>query len=158
MIRLRPALPEDLPAIEAVYGRAARANAPAAAFLARHPEVLRIDPRCLPAILVAETSAGALAGFARVEPLEPGASELAALFVDPPFWRRGIARRLLSRIVADCRDRGQTRLFVTAAAEGLPFYRARGFTDMGPFETAGGPARRLVLEVDAPSPVPRGEP
>ena len=38
MIRLRPARPEDLPAIEAVYGRAARANAPAAAFLARHPD------------------------------------------------------------------------------------------------------------------------
>ncbi len=156
MIRLRKARRADLPAIEAIYGRAARANAPAAAFLARHPEVLRIDPRCLPAMLVAETAAGALTGFARVEPLEPGASELAALFVDPPYWRQGIGRRLLARIADDCRSRGQTRLFVTAAAEGLPFYSAQGFADLGPYDTAGGPARRLVLDLGPP--VPRGEP
>ncbi len=158
MIRLRRARRGDLPAIEAIYGRAARANASAAEFLDRHPEVLRIDPRCLPALLLAETEDGRLAGFARAEPLESGASELAALFVDPVFWRRGIGRRLLDRIVADCRARGQRRLFVTAAAEGLPFYHAQGFTDLGPFRTAGGPARRLVRDLAAPPEVPRGEP
>lgn len=158
MIRLRPARLADLPAIEAIYGRAARANASAAEFLDRHPEVLRLDPRCLPAVLLAETEDGTLAGFARAEPLEPGASELAALFVDPPLWRRGIARRLLDRIIADCRARGQHRLFVTAAAEGLPFYHAQGFTDLGPFRTAGGQARRLVRDIAGPPEVPRGEP
>ena len=158
MIRLRPARPDDLPGIEAIYGRAARANASAAEFLDRHPEVLRLDPGCLPAVVVAETADGSLAGFARAEPLEPGAAELAALFVDPPLWRQGIARQLLDRIVADCRAGGRHRLFVTAAPEGLPFYHAQGFADLGPFRTAGGPARRLVLDLGAAPEVPRGEP
>lgn len=147
LIDLRAADPADLARIEAVYRRSARANPSAAAFLAARPEVLRIDPRSLSSTLVATLVPQGIVGFARVEPLETGSAELAALFVDPGHWRRGVGRRLLLSVGANLSDRAVGRLFVVAGREAAGFYRRLGFREVGPVTTAGGQATRLVLNL-----------
>lgn len=106
---------------------------------------------------------GTAAGFALVErpALLPGFADLVAIAVDPNERRRGLARELLSAVIADCECRGDTVLVLTVAednAGAIALFRDRGFRMIdGTFgHYAGGQrSRRMVRTVvDAAAGVP----
>lgn len=68
-------------------------------------------------------------------PTEPGAGEIAALYVDPLSQGRGVGRSLMTRALADLRVAGHpvARLWVLRGnTRARRFYSAAGFTDEGP--------------------------
>ena len=143
MIRL--GVPADLAAVTGVYRSASLSNARDRDQLLAHPEYLNMGPEGLieGRTYVADEN-GSVVGFASWAETE-GAAELADLFVDPPWMRRGIATALVNRIVDVLRAQGAERLELTASPDALGFYRAVGFIDCGVTETAFGSAPRMVL-------------
>ncbi len=75
--------------------------------------------------------------------------EVTAVFVRPPYARRGVGAALLSRIEADARPRQIPALFVRASLPAISFYEKMGFGEARRIRVSlpGGvrlPARRLV--------------
>jgi len=65
-------------------------------------------------------------------------SHLYRLFVSARFQRRGIARALWRKTLADCRRRaGTRRVTVNASACAVPVYRRLGFVATGRAQTKG---------------------
>lgn len=101
---------------------------------ARRYDFAARDP-ARPATLVAEAG-GAIRGFATTS-LARGPSpcgELAALYVDPAWWRRGVGAALLEAACARLRDGGclDAALWLLAGnARGDRFYRGRGWRPDG---------------------------
>lgn len=63
---------------------------------------------------------------------------LYRLFVSTRFQRRGIARALWRKALADCRKRADTRIFtVNASARAVPAYLRMGFVATGRAEVKG---------------------
>lgn len=58
---------------------------------------------------------------------------LSSMFTDPGYRRMGIARELLSRVVAEARDYGCGVVQITASDMGVNLYSAYGFTHNGNF-------------------------
>jgi GNAT superfamily N-acetyltransferase len=57
------------------------------------------------------------------------AAKIRAFFVDPDWARRGIGSLLLDACERAAIDAGFTRLEMGATLTGIPFYRARGYTE-----------------------------
>lgn len=57
-----------------------------------------------------------------------GTAHISLLFVKKEYQRRGIGTELLEACRAYCREHGGSSLTVNAAATGLSFYLANGFT------------------------------
>ena len=87
-----------------------------------------------PATLVA-VDAGAILGFATTLPSrEAGLGELAALYVDPDSWSRGIGTALVSAARARLRDQGLRSAVLWLLAgnrRGERFYRGDGWLPDG---------------------------
>lgn len=49
------------------------------------------------------------------------------VYTEPPYRRRGLARRLLQEMVAWCRGQGYWAVSLHAAEEGRPLYESLGF-------------------------------
>ena len=60
--------------------------------------------------------------------LESG--ELNAAFVEPSQQRRGIALQLLQQLESMARQRGLSRLFLSASLNAVPFYERAGFVSL----------------------------
>lgn len=56
-------------------------------------------------------------------------AELTALFVSRPYRRAGVARRLMSPLVAEAKEVGAARLYVSAtpSRSAVGFYQSQGF-------------------------------
>src|SRR5215469_14413596 len=145
MIRL--GVPADLPAVSEVYRRASLANARYRADLLAHPEHLIFGPEALAEgrTRVAEQD-GSVVGFATWT-AAGGIHELEDLFVDPQWWRRGIATALVKCIADVMHARGVKRLEVTANPDATDFYTSVGFTSCGVVSTEFGEAPRMVLAI-----------
>ena len=90
-------------------------------------------------VLVAE-AAGGVAGFvahllpARDDDASPTTGEIAALYVDPPHWRRGVASALLREALDRLAAAGggeATAWVLEGNAGGQAFWRAVGFARDG---------------------------
>jgi GNAT superfamily N-acetyltransferase len=149
---IRLGVPADLAAVAGVYRSASLSNAGDRVNLLAHPEYLIIGPEGLAEgrTHVAEES-GSVIGFATWA-LVGGTVELADLFVDPGWMRRGIATALVGRIADVLRSRGVACLEVTANPHARGFYRAAGFIGCGVAETAFGSAPRMLLAIRLPRP------
>ena len=90
-------------------------------------------------------------GFAAVLPRD-GWFELDGLFVAPDHWRRGIGRALIGDACHRLAAQGGWRLETVANPRAEGFYERLGFRAVGMAETLFGPARRMVLEIQAISP------
>ena len=90
-----------------------------------------------------------IVGFATTNPVGD-VDELDDLFVDPDWMRRGIALDLVFDATAIARDRGATRIEVTANGHALSFYGAAGFVLDEMTETRFGPGYRMHLDVTGP--------
>ncbi len=62
---------------------------------------------------------GALLGFGLIS-IIAGEAEVLTLAVDPRFHRKGVARRLLSRLISSCAERGVGRVMLEVAEDNHP--------------------------------------
>ena len=76
-------------------------------------------------------------------PRPDGDAELDGLFVEPPLWRRGIARRLVAHCAQRARERGARALHVVGNSHALAFYAACGFEKVGMTQTQFAPGTLL---------------
>ncbi|GAA3336238.1 hypothetical protein GCM10020358_07610 [Amorphoplanes nipponensis] len=149
---VRTAVASDLPALQQIYRAASLSNAGDAAMLLARPEFLVFTGEGIAAgrTLVARTDspdAERIVGFATVAPGRDDGPEVEDLFVDPGRRRRGAARLLIERIVADAREAGHRRLWVTGNPHALAFYRAVGFVPVDQVATELGAGLRLSLDL-----------
>ncbi len=146
-VAVRVAEPLDRSTVAAIYRRASLSNSGDRPHLLANPEVLEFSPTALREgrTRVATTN-GRVVGF--VTTAATGAAvELEDLFVDPDWFRRGVATELIQRVVTDAQADGRAYLAVTANPHALAFYRSVGFSDDGVADTRFGPARRLRLDL-----------
>lgn len=86
-------------------------------------------------------------GFSVLLAPADGIAELDGLFVDPPYWLRGIGKALLHDAVRRARAEGAVALEVTANPTALEFYLKFGFEDLREEATRFGPARRMSFSL-----------
>lgn len=134
-VRLRPATPADLTAINAVIERAVmtwqlpervkRLAMPSCRYKPHDLEHLKL--------VVAENGGHGVIGVAAWEPanardLPAGQTGLLlhGLYVDPDHQRHGIGRQLLAAAVDAARDQGNDGVLIKAQADAEPFFLAQG--------------------------------
>jgi len=67
-------------------------------------------------------------------------------------WRgKGVARKLIEKAMADARDRGQERFYLTAQSDKLGLYEKLGFVAFGPEFMDGGMPHRAMRDYDKAS-------
>jgi len=146
-MEIRPAEPEDALAVARVHVRTwqaayrsllpdhyldqLRAEDRAARYQFRNPDPLR--PRTIVAV-----EGGVILGFATTLPANqadlPDCGELAALHVDPDYWRRGIGAALVSAARTRLRDLGFRNAMLWVLAGNVRadrFYRTDGWMPDG---------------------------
>ena len=138
-MNIRPAIPAERKALEALQWRASLGNEGDRDALLRHPDAIDLPAEQIAAggVFVLEQN-GAIAGFSAILPREDGDTELDALFVDPEIQRRGIGRKLIEHCAAVARSAGSSALHVIGNAHAKEFYLSCGFEILGPFETRFG--------------------
>lgn len=132
MISIRPAVPDERNALEALQTRASINNPGDRKVVLAHPDVNKIPAGQIEAghVYVAEQS-GALIGFAVVLPRNDGGTELDGLFVEPERWREGIGKLLVDHCEQVARSQGSTALHVTGNPHAEGFYARCGFSQIG---------------------------
>jgi GNAT superfamily N-acetyltransferase len=143
---IRPAIPADRQALEALQLRASLGNEGDRETLLRHPDAidLPLEQIIAGAVFVLEQN-GAVAGFSAIMAREDGDTELDALFVEPGIQRQGVGRRLVEHCAEIARSKGSTTLHVIGNPHAEQFYLACGFCIIGSFETRFGPGLLMRL-------------
>lgn len=158
-IRVRPALPADLAALNAVIGRAVMTW--------RLPD--RVKRLAMPSyryhshdldhleLLVAECCDGRIVGVAALEEAAPrdlpaGRTGLLlhGLYVDPEEQGCGVGSRLLQAAGASTRARGYDGLLVKAQPDAVGFFAKHGLTRLEATDPARDYPYRFWLEAAAP--------
>jgi GNAT superfamily N-acetyltransferase len=149
VVRIRTAVPDDLPAVRGLFRRSSLSNEGDRAALLANPEALVLDEDNVAEgrTRVAVAADGTILGFATVLLVEDSTFELEDLFVDPDWMRQGIATRLVSDLIAQARNRKITRITVTANPHAHGFYRSAGFAHLRDVETPFGPGSRMELAI-----------
>jgi len=137
---IRPAIPSEREALEALQRRASLANEGDREALERHPGAIDLPVEQIGAggVFVAQDGA-AVVGFSAILPREGGDTELDALFVEPSMQRRGIGRLLVEHCAKAARVGGSGALHVVGNSHAEKFYLACGFEIVGSFQTRFGP-------------------
>ena len=136
MTTVRPATPDDVPAMESIRVAALRACA-TEAYDQRHLSHLLSDgdeSNGMGAILdlpfrtiVAERS-GDVVGFGTVH-VQDG--QVHAVYVHPEVMERGVGRAILARLERDAREAGVDELTVLSTLNAVGFYEACGYDHVG---------------------------
>jgi GNAT superfamily N-acetyltransferase len=143
---IRPAVPAERQALEALQLRASLGNEGDRETLQRHPDAidLPLEQIIAGAVFVLEQN-GALVGFSAIMAREDGDTELDALFVEPGIQRQGIGRKLVEHCAEVARSKGSTTLHVIGNPHAQQFYLACGFQIIGSFDTRFGPGLLMRL-------------
>lgn len=140
---LRPARPDEAPAISALALRSKGHWGYDAAFLEACREDLTIEPDwCDGVRLVVAAEDGVLLGYARIAG-GPPAGELDGLFVDPPAIGRGVGGLLLRHSLETAADLGIEILEIDSDPYAEPFYRHAGAVRTGTSPSTVDPTRSL---------------
>lgn len=100
------------------------------------------DPECQ--WFVATEASGTVLGIGRLTP----AGRIGRMAVLKLWRRHGLGGALLAAAVAAARQRGQTRVELSAQTHAMPFYARHGFQAHGPeYDDAGIPHRTMTLEL-----------
>jgi GNAT superfamily N-acetyltransferase len=144
---VRTATDADHVVLQEVFRRASLSNDGDREALLETPDALVWDGDQIAAgrTLVAVDAAGRILGFATAVPYGDGL-ELEDLFVDPDAMRRGVATRLVRRLLQDAADGDLPWIEVTANPHAAAFYASVGFTEVGQVQTRFAPAPRLRAE------------
>ena len=144
---VRAALDADMAAIQRLY--AAEVATGTATFEEEAPSVSEMTARRAACVshgcpyLVAE-QAGVVVGFATAGPFRARSAYRFTVentvYVDPAAARKGVARALMERVIADCRDAGFAQMVAVIGDENpasVGFHTAMGFTLIGRLERVG---------------------
>lgn len=151
----------DLSGVDALlarsYPRLLKADYPASVLVTALPLIARARPELLASgtywVAVMD---GAIVGAGGWSPGTPGRGRAAGrlghvrhLVTDDRLLRRGIARGLMDRAMAQARAAGVERLDCLSTRTAVPFYASAGFTALGEVEVRlregiGFPAVRMV--------------
>lgn len=131
-VTIRPAVPSEQKALEALQWRASLNNPGDREALLAHPDAIELPLQQIHdgGVFVAEL-AGSVVGFAAILPRPDGNSELDALFVEPDSWRQGVGRVLVEHCCDAARMRGALILHVVGNPHAERFYGACGFRAAG---------------------------
>jgi GNAT superfamily N-acetyltransferase len=145
---VRDANPDDRDVLRDIFRRAALSNEGDRPNLLANPEALEFF---LPTEVdgcsrVAVADDGWIVGFATPLVVRD-VVELADLFVDPDWMRRGVGRALVADAMEFARRRRISRIEVTANPHALAFYENAGFIIDHDVETRFGPSPRMHLVV-----------
>ena len=145
-LTIRRAAPADLAAVDALlaasYPRLLAADYPPSVMVTALPLIARANPRLLASgrYFLAEDDQGRLRAAggwsARGPAPADGPGEIRHVVTDHRCTRRGIGRRLLTRVMADAATAGCRRLDCLATRTAVPFYTALGFTALGNVDIA----------------------
>jgi GNAT superfamily N-acetyltransferase len=143
---IRPALPDERPALEALQMRASLIWEEYREDLAAHPEDVCLTQNAIEELRVrVATIDGAVVGFSEAVPTSGREWELEGLFVEPDAMRRGVGGRLLDDFFDRARRAGVARVAVIAEPHAARFYECNGFVREGHAQTQFGPAVRMGL-------------
>ncbi len=131
-IMIRPAQPDERPALEALQWRASLANPGYREALMANPDAIVLPVEQIEAgqVVVAEVG-GLCLGFAALLPRDDGDIELDGLFVDPQTWKGGVGRALVEHSCQMARGQGAAFLHVVGNPHALGFYERCGFETVG---------------------------
>lgn len=131
-IQIRPATPSDRPRLIAIQAAAIAAQcrshytaSQTNALLASKAVFRYAGERVFMAVVAEPPGGDVIVGFIA---LSKHGGVVQGLFVDPPYFRRGIGRQLLACVEAEALLTDRRRLWVTSALNAEAFYRAQGFT------------------------------
>ncbi len=156
-LTFRTAVPSDLAALDALYARAyprlLRPDYPPSVLVTALPLIARAQPRLLASgtFHVAELG-GVLVGAAGWTPGKGRVGDIRHVVTDDRQLRRGIGRRLMTRVIAEAKEAGMRQLDCQSTFTAVPFYRAMGFAELGPIEVElrpgiGFPAVRMQRDL-----------
>jgi phosphinothricin acetyltransferase len=165
---IRPATAADAPAIAGIYaqhvlhGTATFEEVPpdATEVARRQAEILG---RGLPYLVA--TAGGQLIGYAYAGPLRPRSAYRFTLedsiYLDPAATGRGLGRRLLDRLVADCTAVGARQLVAvigdSANAASIALHARAGFAHVGTLRAVGLKFGRWLDTVEMQRPLGEGD-
>ena len=145
----RPARPDEQPALERILRRASLEAPDYRDQLLTPPEVLALPVEQIEAARVfVSTVDRKPAGFCVIMPASAGEAELEGLFVDPPFWGRGLGRLLVHHAATVASGMGATRMSVITGREARVFYEKCGFAVAGETRTQFAPALVMHLALN----------
>jgi L-amino acid N-acyltransferase YncA len=167
-LTLRPATPDDIPAITAIYGPNVRDGV--ASFEYEPPdeaEMARRQAAILSAgypYLVAELN-GAVAGYAYASAYRtrPGYRFVVenSVYVSPAAQGKGVGRALLDRLIDECTAKGYRQMIAVIGnlgnAGSIALHRACGFTVVGVLPSIGWKLGRWVDSVLMQRPLGEGD-
>jgi GNAT superfamily N-acetyltransferase len=148
---LRDAVPGDHAALRSIFRQASLSNKGDRSLLLANPgHLVWREPTGGERfrVRVAITADAVIAAFATLV-ITPTGAELADLFVDPAFMRRGIGLALVGDAARLAGAAGCSALAVTANPHAAAFYAAAGFDGCETVETPLGAGTRLHLRLTA---------
>jgi carbonic anhydrase len=92
--------------------------------------------------LLLARSEGTPAGTAAFRALREQSCEAKRLYVRPAYRRKGIAKALLDRLVAEAREAGYREMYADTLVDmtqALQMYRELGFSEVGPYSSTPTP-------------------
>lgn len=160
---LRPMRPSDGPGIEMVHRRAimdlagrtyTETECRSWAHKIRADRYVQIA-RERETFIVAENAVGVIAGFCSFALQDDAKGRVAGLYTDPAFQGSGLGTALIGQAEAAMIADGATILVIEASLAALPFYRARGYTEIKrASRTTRGGVRIEVAHVEKPAAIP----
>ena len=145
---VRAARADEREQLEEIQRRVSLANPDDRQAILDNPQVidLPLEQILTGSVLVALLDVNRL-GFAAVLDSSEFEAELDGLFVEPSYWRRGVARRLLQASCEMARTRGARSLNVVANYQAGAFYASSGFIFECDVSTQFGRAARMRLQL-----------
>ncbi len=142
-MKIRRALPEELPALSELCLRSKAYWKYDAAFIAACREELTLTVQQLDEdyIMVADDD-GRLAGVVQLI-LDGTTAELEKLFIDPDWIGKGVGRMLFNWALETAKSRGATIMNVVADPGAAPFYEKMGFIQFGTYPSGSINGREL---------------
>lgn len=146
---IRPATPDDSPAIAAIYGEAVRTGT--ASFELEPPTEEEMRRRQAAVIaggypyIVALDAAGAVLGYAYASAFRPRIAYRFtvenSVYVDPAAQGRGVGRALMDDLIARCEAAGFRQMVAVIGGSdnhgSIALHRACGFYDAGMLKATG---------------------
>lgn len=154
LAHLRPARVEEAPALTALARRSKASWGYDAGFMQRCEAELAVTDAHIAGgdrHHIVATVQDELVGFHVVEPRVDGELFLDALFIEPPWFGRGLGRELFEHAVGIALKLGAERLVIHADPNAAGFYAQMGAHAVGDVASAVEPGRRLprfVLDLD----------
>ena len=147
---VRPARPDDVPALQAIFRRASWSNVDDRPLLTEHPELLEwsgapVESGRTSVAVVDGHVVGFVTTVARDDVLE-----VEDLFVDPEWMRRGAATALVEHARAAALRERRLALEVDANGSALAFYASAGFVVEGEVPLEYGTGVRMRLDARRP--------